>query len=412
MTHRIPSAGFGLLLAACLVGQSPACAQVQDDVFCRPYRLSADRRHALTLQVDNLNFFQNDEFKGGVDDGYTLPGLWLQPRLTYQPLSNLRLEAGAHLLYYSGAEHYPGGRYQSLPAWHDAAESDGKGLHARPFFRVQLSAFRNRLNLVLGNLYGGSNHRLIEQLYNPELNLSTDPESGLQVLFDSPYVDIDAWIDWQNFIFRQDDQREQFTLALSARFKLGQSGWYVPAQVVGQHLGGEIQQADHHGISSLANAAIGVGYDRALERPVLKRIRGGVHVLAYKQLAGSFLPLDQGLGLHAHAAVRLQGFHLEGGYLYSHKFVTLLGSPYFGSISASRTDVYPKAHLVYEKAEYTHRFGSVCSVGVNLSLYHRLKGTGLDIEGTAFASPTSTSVLAGIYVRTSFSVLLARLSSQ
>ena len=289
MTHRIPSAGFGLLLAACLVGQSPACAQVQDDVFCRPYRLSADRRHALTLQVDNLNFFQNDEFKGGVDDGYTLPGLWLQPRLTYQPLSNLRLEAGAHLLYYSGAEHYPGGRYQSLPAWHDAAESDGKGLHARPFFRVQLSAFRNRLNLVLGNLYGGSNHRLIELLYNPELNLSTDPESGLQVLFDSPYVDIDAWIDWQNFIFRQDDQREQFTLALSARFKLGQSGWYVPAQVVGQHLGGggapqvvktvegvllaHAADLDHQAVSVLG----GVG-GREREKGVLGKQSGGLPV--------------------------------------------------------------------------------------------------------------------------------------
>lgn len=408
MTHRILSS-ICLLTLSCLAG-GLGYAQVQEDVFCRPYQLPADATHALTLQIDNLNFFQNDEFKGGVDDGYTLPGLWLQPRLTYQPLSNLKLEAGAHLLYYSGADHYPGGRYQNLPAWQNQSESDGKGLHARPFFRVQLSAFRNRLNLVLGNLYGGSNHRLIEPLYNPELNLSTDPESGLQVLFNSPNIDIDAWIDWQNFIFRQDNQRERFTLALSSRIRLGSSGWYIPVQAVGQHLGGEIQQEDYHGISSLVNAAVGVGYDRMFERPVLKRVRGGLHLLGYKQLAGSFLPFDQGLGLHAHAGVSLKGFDLEGGYMYANKFITLLGSPYFGSVSASQTTLYPQAHLVYEKAEYTYNFGSVCSVGVNVTLYHRLAGTGIDHEGLSFHSATSTSVLAGVYLRTSFSVLLARLS--
>ena len=235
-----------------------AQAQIQDEVFQRPYLLSAGDRQCLRLNIDNLNFFQNNEFKGNVDKGYTLPGLWLQPRVSYQPLANLRLEAGVHLLYYSGAKHYPSGGYQGLPYWQDANESNGKGLHARPFFRAQLSGFDNKLNLVLGNLYGGANHRLIEPLYNPELNLSADPESGLQVLFNLPCFDLDAWIDWQNFIFRQDNQQEQFTLALSSRIKFKDSGWYIPVQLVAQHWGGEIQQGQYHGISSLLNAATGI----------------------------------------------------------------------------------------------------------------------------------------------------------
>lgn len=411
MKHLRYSLPTALLLLLAAISPSVQ-AQVQDDIFCRPHRLEADGRHRLTLQIDNLNFFQNDEFKGGINDGYTLPGLWLQPRVTYQPLANLRLEAGAHLLYYSGAEHYPSGRYQGLPYWPDKNKDNGKGLHARPFFRVQLSGFDNRLNLVLGNLYGGANHRLIAPLYNPEHNLSTDPESGLQVLFQSAWVDVDAWIDWQNFIFRQDDQREQFTLALSSRIKLGSSGWYIPVQVVGQHLGGEIQQEDHHGISSLLNAATGISYDQTLDRPVLQRAWAGIHLLGYKQLAGSLLPFDQGYGLHADAGVRLKGFNLQGGYMYADRFITLLGSPYFGSISASQTDLYPQAHLVYEQVEYTHSFGNICSIGANVTLYHRLSGNGQTQEGTQFRSPASTSILAGIYLRTSFSVLLARLSSK
>ena len=390
-----------------------AQAQIQDEVFQRPYLLSAGDRQCLRLNIDNLNFFQNNEFKGNVDKGYTLPGLWLQPRVSYQPLANLRLEAGVHLLYYSGAKHYPSGGYQGLPYWQDANESNGKGLHARPFFRAQLSGFDNKLNLVLGNLYGGANHRLIEPLYNPELNLSADPESGLQVLFNLPCFDLDAWIDWQNFIFRQDNQQEQFTLALSSRIKFKDSGWYIPVQLVAQHWGGEIQQGQYHGISSLLDAATGIGYNRTLNRPILKRFWANAHILCYKQLSGSHMPFENGYGLHATAGASLKGFCLQGGYLYANKFITLLGSPYFGTISAdTENTLYPQSQMVYEKAEYTHSFGNVCSVGINVTLYHRLSGQGTDASGQTFTTRTSTSVLAGIYLRTSFSVLLARLSGK
>ena len=164
---------------------------------------------------------------------------------------------------------------------------------------------------------------------------------------------------------------------------------------------------------SLANLAVGVGYDRSFARPVLERAWAGVHLLSHKQLSGNLIPLDKGYALHAEGGVRLKGFSLQGGYLYSHRFVTILGSPYFGSLSAlEEGGVYPQAHLVYERAEYTHNFGKVCAVGVNVSLFHRLAGTGHAPDGTAFRSSASTSVLAGIYLRTSFSVLLARLNAK
>lgn len=393
-----------------LWGTASLSAQIQDDVFRRSYLLSPDNRHQLTLDIDNLNFFQNNEFKGNVDEGYTLPGLWLQPRVAYQPLSNLKLEAGVHMLYYSGAKQYPSGGYQGLP--YRSGGSGGKGLHTRPFFRVQLSGFNDRLNLVLGNLYGGANHRLIEPLYNPELNLSSDPESGLQLLFNSTCFDLDAWIDWQNFIFRQDNQQEQFTLALSSRIRFGHSHWYLPLQLVAQHWGGEIQDQEYHGISSLLNAATGLCYDRTFQLPVLQRLQAGLQVLYYKQLAGHHLPADNGYGVHATAGVNLKGFSLQGGYMYSNKFITLLGSPYFGSLNADPEHTFfPKAHLIYERAEYTHRFGKVCSVGVNVTLFHRLSGNGIQADRSLHTA-ASTSVLAGIYLRTSFSILLARLSGK
>lgn len=42
------------------------------------------------------------------------------------------------------------------------------------------------VDLILGNIYGGSNHGLIAPLYNPELNLTADPKTGFQVLAGAP----------------------------------------------------------------------------------------------------------------------------------------------------------------------------------------------------------------------------------
>ena len=81
-------------------------------------------------------------------------------------------------------------------------------------------ALSDHVNIVLGDIYGGANHNLIEPLYNPELNLTADPEAGLQLLYDSRRFDLDVWVNWESFIFREDTHQEAFTVGLSGRYKL------------------------------------------------------------------------------------------------------------------------------------------------------------------------------------------------
>lgn len=45
-----------------------------------------------------------------------------------------------------------------------------RGTHILPYFRAQLAL--SHVNLILGDIYGGSNHGLIAPLYSPELNLT------------------------------------------------------------------------------------------------------------------------------------------------------------------------------------------------------------------------------------------------
>ena len=79
--------------------------------------------------------------------------------------------------------------YQDIAYW--KGDQYQKGVHVLPYFRAQM-ALSDHVNIVLGNIYGASNHNLIEPLYNPELNLTCDPEAGLQLLYDSKAFDLDV----------------------------------------------------------------------------------------------------------------------------------------------------------------------------------------------------------------------------
>ncbi len=70
----------------------PTAAQnLAERLAATDYRLSHDETHAIGVDLHALAFFKNNEFSGPQATGYTLPGLWLQPRLFYQPLDALAL---------------------------------------------------------------------------------------------------------------------------------------------------------------------------------------------------------------------------------------------------------------------------------------------------------------------------------
>ena len=229
------------------------------------YRLSYDDTRTLAVDVQSLAFFKDNEFGGDQATGYTLPGFWLQPRLTYQPLDAIRLEAGFHAAVFDGANKYPCFAYNDIAQWKGTQYQHGA--HILPFFRAQ-AQLRN-LQFVLGDLFGGANHGVVEPLMNPEVNLTQDPEMGFQLLYDLPRYHLDAWINWQSFIFREDTHQEAFTVGLSQRIALtpqrssltphpSSLNFYLPIDILIQHRGGEIDDT-HTGAQTIDNAALGIG---------------------------------------------------------------------------------------------------------------------------------------------------------
>ncbi len=372
-------------------------------------QLDPAERGELRLRMEGMPFLLNNEYKSPLIKGYTLPGMWIDPTFSYQPLNSVKVELGAHLLHFWGAEKYPNFNYSEIASWGGRNTQDG--FHAVPVFRAQIQAARN-LQVVIGTLHGKSNHALSAPLYNEELNLSGDPETGVQMVWQTPRVFLDTWVNWESFIFRKDSGQESFSFGLSSRFtpsrKDARIQWYVPFQAVFQHRGGEINtEASDRVIKTWVNAAAGIGVDLPLawRYPALLNFEAlGAY---YNQQAGTLLPFDHGYGLLAKASLRVGRCRVGLGYWQCKDFVSILGNPLFGAMSISNDGVIldkPKSLLL--DGEYVHRLGAGFAWGIRAYAIHQFATDCFDPATGWQREKATLNFSAGIFLRMSPSFLL------
>ena len=378
-----------------------AQAQVWDSLCVDPYRIDTADVGALKAEVNALAFFQNNEFSSRVQKGYTLPGAWLQPKLTFVPIPQIRIEAGAHLMFYGGANRYPNYAYHDVAQW--KGNQHIHGVHALPYLRAQAD-FRH-LTLVLGDIYGAQQHGLVLPLYNPEQNLSTDPEMGFQMLLDRRHVHLDLWINWQSYIFNLDTHQEAFTVGMNStllwnRDRDSRLQWETPVQLILQHRGGELDTTNA-GVQTVMNAAVGLRmrYRPASQR-VLNHLRTEVNLLGSWQQHGTLWPYDTGLAYHlAVQAQMLRGLDAEVGYVGApRRFANLFGSPFFGTLSTRYPgETFSRMHTVYATVGYSYVFTPAYRLGARLDVYNY------------HSRQTSSTPLAfGVYLRVCPSFVLKR----
>lgn len=384
-------------------------AQINEKVFATDYRINPEETTELRLAFDNLNFFKNNEFDSDFLKGYTLPGFWAQFKLTYQPLDILRLEAGVHLLRFWGSNKYPNYAYQDIARW--KGNQYQKGFHALPYLRAQLK-LSDHFQLVFGDIYGGASHRLIEPLYNPELNLMADPEAGLQLLHHSRFINADIWVDWQSFIFDMDTHQESFVVGLSSRIKYNKEEaavhFYSPIQALAQHRGGEIDTITTNSVQTLMNGAAGVGAIWNINKGKLKNINVELDATGYYQQAGNIWPFDSGMGVYARASAEIADFNIDAAYWRCDDFISMLGNPFYGAASTSKSGhTFKNPQMLTFGIEYSKSFGKGSSFGVDLDVFRHLSTTVYTPEGS-LNKKASSSFSVGAYLRLNTSFLIKR----
>lgn len=368
-----------------------------------------------SAEVKNLNFtlnstlfFQDNEFDTPLMRGYTLPGFKLRPSVNYRPNANVSVDLGLYMFKFWGTDSYPNLSYTDICEW-TGKENVTRGFHLMPFFRVQMAS-DGGLNLVIGSIYGGMYHRLLTPLYAPELNLTADPESGAQILYRNSWLDFDTWINWESFIYKNDVHQEAFTFGVSTRFKYNKEEsrlhLYTPLQILFQHRGGEIDTIYHNSVQTLFNGATGIGVRYDVNHRSVKGIGLEADVLGYNQQVGQLFPIDRGWALYLHGSLDVAAIRTRFGFYESHKFVTLLGYPFLGSISVSNPGLtFDRYSTIFAGMEYSHEFAPGYMFGAEAKIYHHLPAMGyLNGEDRRYGS--STGFYGAIYFRINPSFLI------
>ncbi len=363
------------LLLSVLSGLQLLHAQMDEKLYMINWQIDTLQTELLSLEIDNLTFLRNNEYNSTAQKGYTLPGFWFQLKSVYHPLSPIQIEAGVHSLWFWGATMYPAFTYKEIATWkgHEHAHT----VHVLPFFRIHLD-LTERLSLVLGNLYGGANHRLIEPLYNPELNLTSDPETGLQLLYRSKRLQLDLWLDWMTFIYQLDSKQEAFVSGGSTCFNLTNPDLpfhvYIPLQGLVQHRGGEIEVTDAR-ILTLLNGAVGAGLEWNWEGGVLRSVKTEYLLAGFAFPKGRTYQPESGTGHYIRAAMQLKDINISASYWSCNDFVPIFGSAFYSSMSIKKPGMlYEKPSLCHVGVDYFRSLGKGYTLGVKVDVYRFMSG--------------------------------------
>jgi len=354
----------------------------------------------LYLEVDVLSFFKNNEFTGEKVKGYTLPGFCMSPHLSLAFSKNVRMEVGANILRYWGSEIYPCYSYLGIAEWE--SERYQKGVHILPIMRAQFS-ITDSFHIVFGTLYNRNSHLLCTPLYNNELNYTSDRESGIQILYDNRFHSSDLWVNWQSFIFENDIHQEMFVFGYSSRTNIIKTDYGleigIPLQFVAQHRGGEVNIAETHSIQTYSNYAAGLFGKYSFGGKYFKDITFACYYIGFTQNVGTLYPFNNGWALYPELSIRIHDFQLDMGYFVGKDFISLLGSPHFGNISAKTPDmIFDKMDMFMAEIEYCYHKSKYFSFGIEGSFIHYFPYTSFRPEYGTMERKRANSFSFGLFL--------------
>lgn len=388
----------------------------------QPYRVDSTQTKTLGIELEALAFFKDNEFDGNVQRGYSLPGVRLQPRLTYTPIDEIKLELGLHATIYSGANKYPCYVFHDIATW--KGDQYQSGAHLLPFFRA--TARFKSITLAVGDIYGGATHGFVEPMYNPELILTDDPEMGFQMIVDTKRWHSDLWMNWQSYIFKESSHQEAFTVGWTQNINVWKRtkedrthSLDIPIQLVIQHRGGE-QDNTKMGVQTIANGALGMGYEyKAPGNRIVTGVQAEVMALYCLQQSGNLWPFKNGPALWVKASVDfIRDLRVTAGFFSAKDFCSLYGSQYFGTLSTKRAGGrFDGMNTGLISVEYSRTFANAYTISANLKAYiYKTGSLALPADDThpepyTIPGEFRTPFSFGVYFRCSPSFVLKRFGS-
>lgn len=306
---------------------------------------SGKTRPPLEFNLRSMNFFRNNEYFNQITgsdfnlsgelpayvdkslwiEGYTLPGFFFRPELVYNPTDRISLRAGGHFLKYWG---------------------NGGFAEIRPVFSTRIGISPST-TLILGSLTGSDSHQMYDPHFNSERLYTDFAEEGIQVTTNKERLFNDAWISWENFIFKGDEEREIFTFGESFRYSLKISGYMdieIPLQLQFRHFGGQVSNYPER-VTTFFNAAGGLRLNTDISGG--KFGRAGIE---YVRFRNTVIPsrdtyiLNEGNASWWRLHYNLKRFYLGAGYWLADDFYAPNGNGIYASVF-----VFDSDYIIHER---------------------------------------------------------------
>lgn len=345
----------------CIFADTQLIAQNDNSAFCIPHTIFPKDSNKLFLEIENANYFENLYYFNPYESGYKEIGYFVQPSLTYYPTGSSKLTAGLFALKYDGLDNYS---------------------NLQPVFSMQYRICPG-LNMVLGTLYGTTNHQLIEPIFQFDRYITEHVENGLQFLLDTKNIRSDLWLNWEHFIFVHSPTQETFVVGNSTEiFLTGKEcelDLKIPIQFLFAHRGG-MNTDQTQPVQTLFNFVYGV--------EGLFKVNGSMfNSIGFKGYAAHYAdlsviqktPFPNGFGLYPNFIMEGKHFEVMMGYWNATKFIAPRGEYLFQSISNLDSSYFHKRRQLQTcKLTYHFTITRGIELGTRFQYYYDLYRSNMD----------------------------------
>ena len=271
------------------------------------------------LNMYNFNFMRNYEYFNRHADGLTYFGSILQPTISFNPKKDLSLEAGLFLRKDYGAS----GIYDEQPT-----------------FRINYHP--GKWQIIAGQLNGNVSHRMPEPLYNYDRIITNHLEFGNQLLYTDSNFRFDAWINWENMIYKISPVQESVSGGFHIDWMLKKNNTWslnLPLNFFAYHKGGQIDTPDRT-LQTFLNTSIGLELKYHYNQKEKHFIYADVQALSYNDFSFTKVnPKPNGLGFMANLGWKFGHTSISTTYWKANDFVAVHGAPIYRSTSDQMNNV-------------------------------------------------------------------------
>lgn len=329
--------------------------QFDNSIFSNYKPVNENDSLKLWFSFDSQNFLHNNEYFNNLYDGYTYLGYIISPKLIFQPSPKVKLQAGWFFIKYSGRNEF----------WRSA-----------PWFNCQYKFSRN-VELLLGNIHGTVEHKLIEPLYSFDNHFSNNPEQGIQFLGNFKQFEGDLWLNWEKFIVPKDTFQEEFTLGATAKIKLykpeNKLRLSLPLQGMATHKGGQ-GNPNSNNEQTYFNAGTGFELEYLPSLNSNKSFGTKNYFATYTDASNNSIQYySKGYGIYCNLFAKIGKFDFMAGYWYGKHFIAPRGEFLFQSVSNKYVIWWePNKQLITSKLQFKHKVYNGINLAIRAETYYDL----------------------------------------